>query len=483
MGPFGRWLDGLAYQLGLRSPKPPGLVPVRESGAEAAIVFVHGFTGDARGTWGHFPNLIKSEAGLRSWDVFVYGYTSGKRVDAPFGWTGDPGPERLARSLRTEARAAPLGRYPAVAFVGHSMGGLVVQRALVDDPDLARRTSHVVLFGTPSGGLVRARRFRLLKRQIRGMAPSSLRPLRAAWDEAFGTGPGAGRTPPFRFLAVDGEADDFVPAESALAPFDDRFRATVLGDHLSMVKPEGAGDRSFRLVADSLAGGTSPHGPVDAARVAVELRDFHAAVERFGGHVDQLDSAALVQYALALDGVGRRDDAVEALRSHPRVHSEADALGTLGGRIKRRWLSSRRGEDAEEALELYRRGYDLAVHHPEDPKQAYYHAINLGFLNLLYRDDRAVAEEWASLALEACGRAPAGGPSDLWGRATVAEAHLLMGSHDLALREYAEVVRVGGAPWELRSAYHQAMRIAGHERATAVERRLGEIFGLPYPPL
>jgi hypothetical protein len=50
------------------------------------------------------------------------------------------------------------------------MGGLAVQRALLDYADLAARAQNVILFGTPSGGLTKAGLLWRLKRQLRDMA-------------------------------------------------------------------------------------------------------------------------------------------------------------------------------------------------------------------------------------------------------------------------------------------------------------------------
>ena len=476
--------DFLLYALNLSTDKSAGPVPIRQSGADVAIVFVHGFTGDPLQTWGHFPDLICDDAALASWDVFVYGYTTGKRIDWPSGWTGDPGPDRLSRGLLTAVSTQPLSRYKALAFIAHSMGGLVVQRALLDSRELVERTSHAFFFGTPSRGLSSARRWGFLKRQVRWMDPRRIEPLREDWDREFDTGTDSsvGRAP-FELVVVDGETDDFVSASSSLSAFHDRYRRTTPGDHLSMVKPESAHDRSYRIVADCLAGLTTTQSVIDSARVAVELQEFRAAVNRFAGYAHELDRGALVQYALALEGIGRRAEAIQALRDHPHCDSDADALGTLGGRIKRRWLAGRRAADAEEALELYRRGYDLASASPADLDQMYYHSINLAFLYLLYKRDTALSEKWAQSALEACYEADAEGPGALWRRATIAEAQFILGDYEQAMSGYAAVAEVGGDPWQYRSLYHQAMRIAEAKGRRHEADRLRAIFGLPFPPL
>ncbi len=69
------------------------------------------------------------------------------------------------------------------------MGGLVVQQALLDDPELADRVSHVFMFGTPSNGVRAARWAGFLKQQIEDMAEGGASSPRsaAAGNEQFGT--------------------------------------------------------------------------------------------------------------------------------------------------------------------------------------------------------------------------------------------------------------------------------------------------------
>ena len=469
----------------------PGLTPLRQSGPRpsrgqrrAAVVFVHGFTGSPLDTWGGFPDLLAAETALSGWDLYAYGYRSSLLPAVPW-WRGDPGPERLWRGLASELRTPPLTGYDSVAFVAHSMGGLVVQRVLVEEAGLAARTSHVVMFGTPSAGLGKAFWGALLNRQARGMTPLAIRRLRKRWGKTFGTDPGGTPTHSFELVVVDGEQDDFVKGTSALEPFDDLYRLTTTGDHLSMVKPSDAGHRSFRIVADRLSGSVGPRSPTDGARVAVELGEFHRAVQLFEREgavsaAESLDEGALVEYAMALDGVKRREDAIAVLLARSASRTEGDVMGVLAGRYKRRWLSGREAEDADRAEALYRRGYGAASGNPD---QEYYHAINVAFMSLLRGRSRAEVNRWARSALDACGRAEVTGPARLWRTATLAEAHLIMRDAGPALREYWAVAENEGDPWHFRSVYHQAMRIAAHERDRATERALRDLFDMPFPPV
>lgn len=462
------------------------VLPLRSNGNEVAIVFVHGFSGDALETWGDFPKYLSTEQGLLGWDIFSYGYaTSTFRFETPRLWSADPDIERLALGLKTAAALPPLNQYKSLAFIGHSMGGLVIQEALLEVPSiafekqLAQRTSHVILFGTPSGGLKKAF-FGSFKPQVRGMGmgPTGfVQRVRSRWDTYFKTRPeDIDDNHPFTFLVAAGDQDEFVPATSSLYPFHERYRRVIPGDHLSIVKPTGTSHPAVQLIVEAFCNNASLISALDSARVAVEMRDFRRAIELFKSHPGELDKPALVQYALALDGIGRREKAIEVLTEHGKTHS--DALGTLGGRLKRRWRVERREADATEALGFYEEGYQLAIAQ-QNLSQVYYHAINAAFMNLLFRRDTAVAKEWAKRSLTACQAAD--NDTSIWRLATEGECLLIAGENKEALAHYRAALEKGGNPWELRSAYEQAYLVARCLDQEEICVELQQLFGLPIP--
>jgi hypothetical protein len=147
------------------------------------------------------------------------------------------------------------------------MGGLVVQRALLDHRPLAGKISHLFLFGTPSAGLRKAWFGRLLKRQIRDMYAESpfIEKLRRDWTAQLGQGTR------FFFRAVGGERDEFVPINSSVEPFPDAVRLVVPGNHVQIVKPDAADHRSVLSVVQGLTGSGMARDIVDGARLAVEV--------------------------------------------------------------------------------------------------------------------------------------------------------------------------------------------------------------------
>jgi len=167
---------------------------------------------------------------------------------------------------------------------------------------------------------------------------------------------------------------------------------------------------------------------------------------------------ALVDSALALERDGERDDAMalltDALKDHPNW---TDAIGALGGRVKRIWLEQHGRDDAHRAAWLYQRALDIArAGETEAHDQIYYHAINVAFFHFVVFDDAGHAREMAELALRHCGQAP----DAYWKTATQAEAHLYLGEKDKALALYKAAVDQAPERWMLISSGVQAGEIA-----------------------
>jgi hypothetical protein len=162
------------------------------------------------------------------------GYQSNRRFDLTGLWSSDARLEEIAIMLHSRPEISS-SNYKRLAFVAHSMGGLVVQQALVSYEDLRNRTSHVVLFGTPSGGLTKARFASFWKRQIQNMEAEGpfIQALREEWTSLK-----LDSDPPFVFVAVAGETDQFVPPESSLGRFPQSKGDVIPGNHLTMLDAE-----------------------------------------------------------------------------------------------------------------------------------------------------------------------------------------------------------------------------------------------------
>lgn len=454
--------------------EPKSATPVlskrRTSGSSAAVLFVHGFSGGAE-TWNSFISLLEKEQSTSGWDIFSLQYSSDLIFDAPNLWAADPDIETLALELRTILSQLPLSGYRRLALVAHSMGGLVLQKALVDDPALAQRTAYVFLFGTPSAGIVKAAFTRWWKRQLRDMAEGSvfITRLRSEWDKNFS------KSLPFQIWAIQGERDEFVGGKSSLRPFPAEFQRVVPGNHLEIVRPSSRDSPAFQLTLQVL-GGHRPNRPlVDGARLAVELGEFQQAVNQLLPGAKNLDSAALVTLALALDGLGRTEEALHLLEGRYKKES-SEALGVLGGRVKRRWLVQRSAKDFERARELYAEGLKLAEA-VRDSDQAYYHSINLAFLELISAPATsrisAAAAGYARRAVAHCVNAEI----NHWNLATQGEASLVLGNVSEAKAFYRAALNLTQSPRERDSMYTQAVIVAERAGGEQLAREVSDVFG------
>ncbi len=456
--------------------------------AKAAIIFVQGFTGSGATTWTELLPRIEAQRNLESWDIYTVTYATSLSLDISELWPADANLKTLGQRLATDLAQAALAPYNGLVLIAHSMGGLVVQKALVDYPTLVRRTRCVILLGTPSDGLKKSSgAASLLKRQLKDMAWGSpfITALRADWQAKFGD------RLPFSFLAVAGERDQFVPPDSSLAPFPLEQQAVVPGNHVSMLSPAAADDNLVRLIdrriCDEKAGDVG-----DSALRMIERGEFQRLIEEFYDRAAGLDEKALVQLAIALDAVGRRDDAYRLLSerlagpgdadrsSSVRFAKESDTLGALAGLRKREWLQKRQKADGDAAFEHYKKGLELA-RAGNNLSQAYYHGINLAFLEFVFKGDREAAQKQARQALRDCEEAERRGEADEWLEATRGEAELILNDPDAAFAAYRKFVASVSAPWKLTSSYLNARTITQNHPNRELVRRLGQIFGDPNP--
>lgn len=442
-------------------PQDSNIVDHRVNKSEQCILFIHGYSGDAHLTWGDFPRLLIEDSRLEDWDVRSFGYATSLMPDLTGLWRGDPDIPVVAQQLRTSLTNLP--DYRGLVIIAHSMGGLVAQRAILDDETLRSRLTHLFLFGTPSNGLVKAWPFqnfllRMLKRQVSSMGRTSpfISQLRTEWTTL------SNGELPFKLAVVAGAEDEFVPVDSSLSPFPTSVQSVVSGDHLSMVKPMDASNPSVQLVIRGIVGAADPAGPWNASRVALERLEFHSVVDQLWDHRDAIDDAAAGDLALALDELHRREDAIHVLESRKKLNT--DAYGILAGRYKRRWIADRRMADATRSLELYQQGFRLASSEGAHT-QAYYLGINVAFLTLAYLHDIRRAREIAMQALrhaESVDRSSERASDRMWRYATEGEANLLLGNVGRAVECYELAIKGPPIPTPRQrdSMYNQALRIA-----------------------
>jgi pimeloyl-ACP methyl ester carboxylesterase len=455
----------------------------RRMGAQSAILFVHGFTGDADETWDRFPFVLGAEESLGSWDILSLGYHTNFLPGTRGIWSADPELPILATLFGTQLGMRPLSGYSQVAVIAHSMGGLIAQQALVDNPGLTKLVRHLFLFGTPSAGLRKAAFITslfglLVGDQVHNMASDGeyIKQLRLSWTQVFG------EDPPFKLYVIAGDKDQFVPPETSLQPFARRYQRVVAGDHVSMVKPRDRDADAVRLIVSGLTDLPEPQGPSSPLRAAAELGPMAPQgliIAKLAAAGEQVFTTQpqVVEAALALDRDNRRADAIALLGKYR--HLGTDVMGTLAGRIKRRWLQDGKTEDAEWALSLYESALNANRGLPETQDtidQIFYHAINVAFLKQVAFDQPQQAKNMAQLALIYSRKKV---PPDVWSLATEAEAFLYLGDYQAALAKYQEAICLKPEVWKLLSTGQQAQQIASRLGKHDLQDRLKKLFDPP----
>ncbi|WP_338667332.1 tetratricopeptide repeat-containing protein [Pseudodesulfovibrio methanolicus] len=399
--------------------------------------------------------MFGTDRQFMNWDLYSVGYPSALTPDIPF-WKKEPPISLIAKSLLTQTNLGPLSEYQAIAIVAHSMGGLVAQAACIESKEFAERVSHLVHYGTPSLGLRKAKALGFYKAQIADMKAGGkfIETLRGKWDLITTHGL------PFSFLSVAGNQDDFVPSASSLSPFLEEHQAVISGNHVDIVRPVSQTCAGVCLLKNFLESGHYKAGPIDSAALAVERKDFQAAINTYEMHIDELDEKSLGTYALALASLGKAETAIELLQNN--LEKGTDIQGILGGRLKRRWLAEGKSGDAEQARELYTEAFRQAES-KGDHSQCHYHAINVAFMVLASARDYTEMEKWAKVAMDHANKAT----RDKWAEATVAEAHLYLGDIETAKKKYKIIFTLGNfSPRELASIALQSLHISEHINST-----------------
>lgn len=109
--------------------------------ATRAVVFVHGFGGDPLDTWMRFPHILPGDPKCAGHDLYFFGYDSLRRQAAfsaaEFGkflrdlFVAPAGVVRSSSPRIADQRPASF-QYERVIIICHSLGAVVVRRALLD---------------------------------------------------------------------------------------------------------------------------------------------------------------------------------------------------------------------------------------------------------------------------------------------------------------------------------------------------------------
>lgn len=405
--------------------------------ANSAILFIHSFSGQGTDTFAGIPNFLIDESRMEGWDMFPLGYSEnivpelGKNV-----WASLSDIKRNADYLKTSLKHK-FGKYKRIAIIAHSLGGLVAQQAILGlEKEELDKISHLLLFGTPSGGLADKTIEKLNRGNLRDLSENGtyIQSLRSDWSQRFAGGY------PFHFKTIAAIRDRFVPISSSLEPFPKEYRAVVEGDHFGMVGVSGKDNDTYNLIVNALTGNKFHSQFTSAEEINLALGEYDAVLKKLLPQVETLDAKGLEQLVFALEGTDRGGEALEILQKNPLANNNSNLLGILGGRYKRRYLESFSAEDAKASFSYYEKGLSIAET-KGDIQQIYYLAINLAFLSILHLEDHAAMGIFAQKALEAVGKDPF---NSLWKLATQAEANLYLGNFEEAKKHYTAAAKMGG---------------------------------------
>lgn len=221
--------------------------------ADVAVVFVHGIFGDTVGTWTHDSgtsvfSLLEDnpDIGPRV-DLFAFGYTSNMFR------SGSLSIQEAANSLHQRLMLEQVLDYPAVVFVAHSMGGLVVLRELLTHrEDLLPRVRGLVFYATPQEGsqITRIAQYAAENQAIGEMLPGdqnlSLQQLDSEWR--------ALRSRPQIHCAYEKRPTHGVAIVGMMSAtrFCDIAPVAIDADHIDIVKPDRASHDTMMVLVNAL---------------------------------------------------------------------------------------------------------------------------------------------------------------------------------------------------------------------------------------
>lgn len=405
-------------------------------GANNLLLFIHGFSGEAGATFGNIPEMLMNDSRMDGWDMKPFGYSQyvtpemGKEV-----WAGVEDIDRISANLCTSVKYK-FDKYDRIAIVAHSLGGLIAQRAILDFKEEYRnKLSHLILLGTPSAGISPVKLKKLWNDKYQEMSSKGdfIKTLRKDWSDRYD------EEYPFKLKVVAAIDDEFVTIDSCYGPFSDDHHVTIDGKHLSMVKPKDENDDCYTLIQSTLTDSEFHQQYTNKEEINIALGKYDAVVKKLLPQKDKLDQRGLKQLIFGLEGLDRRDEALQILNEHPKAQEDTDLMGIIGGRHKRAYLNFPSASDGETAFVYYELALEQATS-KENYDQIYYHAINLAFLSIVVEGDEQKMRDYANTALAAAEKCS----DNPWKDATIAEANLYLRNFEKAKEFYLKASQNSG---------------------------------------
>ena len=432
---------------------------VREEGNNL-LLFLHGFSGESKGTFGNIPKMLQSDSNFDGWAMKPLGYSHfvqpelGKDI-----WAGILDVDKIAGYLKTSIKNK-FKKYDRIAIVAHSLGGLVAQKAILGlETDDRNRISHLIMFGTPSNGISSELLTKQWNTKYSDMSSEGefIKSLRNEWTKTFKD------KYPFKLKVAASTDDEYVSLESCHGPFGEEYREFVNKKHLMIVKPENEKDDAYSLILNTLTGSKFFNQYTNKEEINLTLGKYDSVVKELLPIKDDLDKRGLTQLIFALEGLERKDEVYAILNTHPIAQSNTDLMGIIGGRHKRDYLKTYSTKFSKAAIEYYSKALEISVQNNDFP-QIYYHAINLAFMSIVTDPEGGESQmmKYAKQALQAAEQSR----DNFWKYATVAEANMYIGNMEKAKEFYIKASE--NAPIREKISMH-TNAYAGYVALTHVE--------------
>jgi pimeloyl-ACP methyl ester carboxylesterase len=255
--------------------------------ASAVAIFVHGFLSSAA-VWSDVRGLMENDPDLTGYERMYFTYSSPRFVVNPARRI--PAIDDVADSLRAFL-LDETKRFDRIVLVGHSQGGLVIQRmlarALQDGMGgELRRIRRIILFACPNSGseflLVLRRGLFLIgrnyqDRELRPLSRAVAETHRRIINNVLHATHVSDNACPIPFAVYAGDSDRVVYHESASGMFPSAF--VLPGDHKTIVRPKSRDDRTYVALRQQLLSALTE--PYPLTREEQILQEKQAATSQF----------------------------------------------------------------------------------------------------------------------------------------------------------------------------------------------------------
>jgi tetratricopeptide (TPR) repeat protein len=405
-------------------------------GATNLLLFIHGFSGEAADTFGIIPKLLIEESKMDGWDIKPLGYT--ENVNPELGKDISAGLDDIHRiaDYLTSSIKYKFDKYNRIAIVTHSLGGLIAQQSILDlNIEFRNKISHLIMLGSPNNGFNSTFLKEVSNQKYADLSSEGdfITNLRQKWQQEFDN------NYPFKLKVASATNDEIVSHSSSFNSFNEEFCETISGSHLTMVKPEDKNNDCYNLILSTLTNTEFYNQFTNNEEINLALGKYDVIVKKLLPNVDSLDANGLKQLIFSLEGLDRKEEALQILNKHPLAADNTDLMGLLAGRFKRSYLKTFDKKHGIAALEYYSKALEIATKQ-DNQNQVYYHAINIAFLSIVLNGNETAMMKYAKIALEATSNCR----DNIWKYATIGEANMYVGNMDQAKEFYLKASKTAG---------------------------------------